>query len=152
WNIAPTQDMLTTILDPVTGRRTPVLMRWGLIPGWAKDVKIGVSTFNARADTVAVKPAFRAAWRAGRRCLVVTDGFYEWDKLAGGRQPYAIARAVDQLTVMAGLWEEWTSPAGERIKSCTVITTEPNELIARLHDRMPVVLAEEDWPAWLGEV
>jgi putative SOS response-associated peptidase YedK len=151
WNIAPTQQMLTTVLDPVTKTRRPVTMRWGLIPSWAKDEKIGVSLFNARADTISEKPAFRGAWKAGRRCLIVTDGFYEWRK-KGDKQPFAIARANDQLTVMAGLWEEWKSPAGETIKSCVVITTEPNELIEPLHDRMPVILAEEDWPAWLGEV
>jgi putative SOS response-associated peptidase YedK len=151
WNIAPTQQMLTTVLDPLTKTRRPVTMRWGLIPSWAKDEKIGVSLFNARADTISEKPTFRGAWKAGRRCLIVTDGFYEWRKKSD-KQPFAIARANNQLTVMAGLWEEWRSPAGETIKSCVVITTEANELIEPLHDRMPVILAEEDWPAWLGEV
>jgi putative SOS response-associated peptidase YedK len=149
WNIAPTQDLLTAIRDSASGARVPALMRWGLVPSWAKDVKIGLSTFNARADTIAAKPAFRGAWRAGRRCLVVTDGFYEWRK--GDKQPFAIARADAPFTVMAGLWEEWKSPAGERIRSCTIITTESNELLAPLHDRMPVILAEQDWPPWLGE-
>jgi putative SOS response-associated peptidase YedK len=107
-----------------------------------------VSTFNARADSISEKPAFRGAWKAGRRCLIVTDGFYEWRK--GDKQPFAIARANDQLTVFAGLWEEWKSPAGV-IKTCTIITTESNTLIAPLHDRMPVILAEEDWPAWLAK-
>jgi putative SOS response-associated peptidase YedK len=140
------------VRDRETGKRQPALMRWGLIPWWAKDEKLGVSTFNARADTIDRKPAFRDAWRDGKRCLIVTDGFYEWNKCQGGKQPYAVARATGQLTVMAGLWDEWTSPAKERIRSCTIITTEPNELIDLLHDRMPVILAEEDWPAWLGEV
>jgi putative SOS response-associated peptidase YedK len=149
WNIAPTQDLLTAIRDPAGGGRTPALMRWGLIPPWAKDVKAGAPLFNARADTIAAKPAFRDAWRAGRRCLVVTDGFYEWRR--GDKQPFAIARADAPFTIMAGLWETWKSPAGERIRSCTIITTESNELIGALHDRMPVILAEEDWPAWLGE-
>jgi putative SOS response-associated peptidase YedK len=149
WNIAPTQDLLTAIRDPASGARLPALMRWGLIPAWAKDVKIGVSMFNARADTIAEKPAFKGAWRTGRRCLVVTDGFYEWRR--GDKQPFAIARADAPFTVMAGLWEEWKSPAGERIRSCTIITTEANELLGALHDRMPVILAEQDWPAWLGE-
>jgi len=151
WNIAPTQQLLTTIRDPATGARQPVMMRWGLIPSWAKDESIGARLFNARGETVHALNSFRGAWRAGRRCLVVTDGFYEWRK-KGDKQPFAIARAEGQLTVMAGLWEEWTSPAGERIRSCTIITTTANELIAPLHDRMPVVLAEDDWPAWLGEV
>src|SRR5476649_2144905 len=80
WNIAPTQQLLTTVRDATTGKRQPVMMRWGLIPSWAKDEKIGVSLFNARADTISEKPAFRGAWKAGRRCLIVTDGFYEWRK------------------------------------------------------------------------
>lgn len=150
WNIAPTQDLLTAIRDPASGARLSALMRWGLIPAWAKDVKIGVSMFNARADTIAEKPAFKGPWRAGRRCLVVTDGFYEWRR--GDKQPFAIARADAPFTVMAGLWEEWKSPAGERIRSCTIITTEANELLGALHDRMPVIVAEQDWPAWLGEL
>jgi putative SOS response-associated peptidase YedK len=149
WNIAPTDPMLTAML--VEGRRVPALMRWGLIPFWAKDKKIGFSTINARSDGVETKPAFRDAWRAGRRCLIVTDGFYEWRK--SDKQPFAIARGAGKLTVMAGLWEVWTDRAsGERIKSCAVITTDASSLLAPLHERMPVILGEEDWPAWLGEV
>ncbi len=152
WNIAPSQQLLTTVRDPATGGRQAIMMRWGLIPKWARDEKIGYSTFNARADTISQKPAFRDGWREGRRCLIVTDGFYEWDKKRGGKQPFAIARATGQLTVMAGLWRNGCRRAKERIVSCTIITTEPNALIEPLHDRMPVILAEEDWPAWLGEV
>lgn len=148
WNIAPTQGVLTAIRDPETGARRPVVMRWGLIPTWAKDLKIGYSTFNARADTLTTKPAFRGAWRAGRRCLVITDGFYEWRKT--DKQPFAI-ECPGALTVMAGLWEAWTSPAGERITSCTIVTTDANEELALLHDRMPVILKPGDWSAWLGE-
>jgi putative SOS response-associated peptidase YedK len=125
-------------------------MRWGLIPSWAKDLKIGYSTFNARAEGIETNAAFRGAWKAGRRCLVITDGFYEWRK--GDKQPFAIARANGKMTVMAGLWETWISPEGETIKSCTMITTDPNEMIEPPHDRMPVILAEEDWPKWLGEM
>jgi putative SOS response-associated peptidase YedK len=124
-------------------------MRWGLVPRWAKDVKIGYSTFNARADTIASKPAFRDAWKEGRRCLVVTNGFYEWRK--SDKQPFAVAMADDDLMVIAGLWDEWVSPARERIKSCTVIRTEPNDAVGPLHDRMPFILEEKDWPRWLGE-
>jgi putative SOS response-associated peptidase YedK len=149
WNIAPTQDLLVAARNPESGARWPALMRWGLVPWFAKDIKAGAPLFNARADTIAAKPAFRDAWRAGRRCLVVTDGFYEWRR--GDKQPFAISRADGPLTIMAGLWETWKSPAGERIRSCTIITTESNEVIGALHDRMPVILAEEDWPAWLGE-
>src|SRR3954469_20765154 len=148
WNVAPTDPMLTAVLDKESGTRRPVLMRWGLIPPWAKDEKMRQPTFNARAETIAMLPTFRGAWQAGRRCLVVTDGFYEWRK--GDKQPFAIACAGD-LTIMAGLWEKWRSPAGEKINSCTVITTDANEVIAPLHNRMPVILAPDDWPTWLGE-
>jgi putative SOS response-associated peptidase YedK len=129
--------------------RVPRVMRWGLIPSWAKDETLKFPTFNARAEAVDTTASFRGAWRAGRRCLVVTDGFYEWRK--GDRQPFLVADAGGRLTVLAGLWETWRSPAGETIRSCTVITMVANDLLARLHDRMPVVLAEADWPVWLGE-
>jgi putative SOS response-associated peptidase YedK len=111
---------------------------------------MGFSTFNARAESLTEKPAFRDAWRAGRRCLVVTDGFYEWRK--SDRQPFAIGMADDGLMTMAGLWDEWRDTlTRERLRSCTIITTEPNDLVATLHDRMPVILDEKDWPIWLGE-
>jgi putative SOS response-associated peptidase YedK len=150
WNIAPTQDVLCIILDAATGQRKPVKMQWGLIPRWAKTSKMEYPTFNARADTLTEKPTFRDAWKGGRRCLIVTDGFYEWRK--GDKQPFAIAGVDGDLTVMAGLWDEWVSPEGEVILSCTVLTTEPNELMSPIHHRMPVILAPADWPAWLGEV
>ena len=107
------------------------------------------STFNARADSVATKPTFKGAWEKGQRCLVVTDGFYEWRK--SDKQPFAIGMADGDMMVMAGLWDEWRSLMGERIKSCTVITCEPNDIVRMLHDRMPVILAEKDWAKWLGE-
>jgi putative SOS response-associated peptidase YedK len=149
WNIAPTDDMLCVVRDLKSGGRKPVKMRWGLIPAWSKEAKLKFPTFNARAEGITATPAFRDAWRAGRRCLVITDGFYEWRKT--DKQPFAIACVTGALTVMAGLWEAWTSPDGEVITSCTVITTAANALLAPIHDRMPVVLAEADWPAWLGE-
>ena len=148
WNIAPTQNMLVVILDPA-GKRIAVKMRWGLIPSWAKEPKMKYPTFNAKAETVSELASFRGAWKAGRRCLVVTDGFYEWRK--SDKQPFAVACVNDALTVMAGLWEEWRGPTGEVIRSCTVITTDTNDLLAPIHNRMPVILAPEDWPAWLGE-
>jgi putative SOS response-associated peptidase YedK len=152
YNIAPTQDLTVVRFDPEGAERVLETMRWGLIPAWCKDPKLAYSTFNARGESVDTKATFRDAWRVGRRCLVITNGFYEWDKRVGTKQPYAIARAHDDYTVMAGLWEEWTSPKGERIKSVTIITTDANDLIRPLHDRMPVILGEEDWPKWLGEV
>ena len=148
WNLPPTENLLCVIRDRERGTRKAGLMRWGLIPHYAKDPKIGFSSFNARAETVDTKPAFRDAWKAGHRCLVVTNGFYEWRK--SDKQPFAIC-VKDDLTVMAGLWSVWRSPAGEKIPTCTVITTDANEPIAPLHDRMPVILPEHAWPGWLGE-
>ena len=131
WNIAPSEDLLVAIRD-ADGKRRPALMRWGLIPGWAKDTKIAFSTFNARAESVDTKPAFRGAWKAGRRCLVVTDGFYEWRKAGDNKdgQPFAVGMADGRLMVMAGLYEDWTSPGGETVRTVTVITTPANAAIA----------------------
>ncbi len=111
------------------------------------------STFNARAESITEKPAFRDAWRRGQRCLVMTDGLYEWRKTGvADKQPFAIGMADDSLMTMAGLWDEWRDPLnGEIVRSCTIITTEPNDLISTLHDRMPVILDEADWSKWLGE-
>ena len=147
-NIAPTQDLLI-VIHGAEGRM-PQLARWGLIPSWAKDSKLKLSTFNARAETVAAAHTFRGAWRAGRRCLVVTDGFYEWRR--SDRQPFLVVDSRGRLTILAGLWEVWRSPTGEQVRSCTILTTAADALMAPLHDRMPVVLAEADWPVWLGEV
>jgi putative SOS response-associated peptidase YedK len=147
WNAAP-----TTRLPVVTSRdriRTIEPMRWGLIPSWAKDKKIGAATINARAENIEDKPAFRGAWRAGRRCLVVADGYYEWRQ--PDKQPFAIALANRGPMAFAGLWEEWRAPDGIAIKSFTIITTQANTLLSAVHDRMPVILAQEHWTAWLGE-
>jgi putative SOS response-associated peptidase YedK len=154
WNKPPTAPMLVAIRS-IDGERVPKMMKWGLIPHWAKDDRLQYSTFNARAEEFTTKPAFRDAWARGQRCLVVTDGFYEWKKLdAKGKlkQPYAIAMAGDAPMVMAGLWAKWKSPtSGEEVLSCTILTCGPNNAMGELHDRMPVILAEIDWPKWLGE-
>jgi putative SOS response-associated peptidase YedK len=117
------------------------------------------TTFNARGEDIDTKPMWRGPWAAKRRCLIITDGFYEWqwlDEKGKKKQPYAIARADGQLTVMAGLWDGWQSKTtGEKIRSCTIVTTEANEMMATIHNhgkRMPVILEEKDWPLWLGEV
>ena len=147
YNIAPTQDVVA-IRHADAGRELAML-RWGLIPGWAKDPAIGSRMINARAETVAEKPSFRAAFRQ-RRCLVAADGFYEWQKAAEGpKQPYYIRLESDAPFAIAGLWERWRDPAGETVESCTLITTEANAALAPIHPRMPVILAPADYDAWL---
>ena len=150
WNVAPTDPLPIVHYDAKAGTRDLEVMRWGLIPYWAKDIKIGFSTINARAEEVDTKPAFREAFQR-RRCLVPVDNFYEWAKTGTGKQPYAIALADRRLMALAGLWETWRSPAGERVRSFTIVATTPNELCAELHNRMPVVLNPQAWPMWLGE-
>jgi len=151
WNVGPTKDQLVVYLHPETRQRVSEKMRWGLIPRWATEPKSDYPTHNAMAETLLEKPTWRGPWRDGRRCLIVTDGFYEWDRRKKRKQPYAIARAKNQMTIMAGLWDVWQRPGFETVKSCTIITSSPNALIEPLHDRMPVLLAEKDWPKWLGE-
>lgn len=153
WNKPPTEPMLVAIRS-VDDQRVPKMMKWGLIPHWAKGDKLQYSTFNARAEDFATKPSFRDAWKWSQRCLIVTDGFYEWKKLdpkGKEKQPYAIATADDSPMVMAGLWAKWKSPKGEQVLSCTVLTCPSNKVIGELHDRMPVILDEADWPKWLRE-
>src|SRR6201998_1272726 len=129
WNLPPTRPMLVAIRS-VEGKRTPKMMRGGLLPHWAKDAKIAYATFNAKAEEFTSKPAFRDAWKRGQRCLVVTDGFYEWKRLdAKGKlkQPPAIAMVDDAQMLMAGLGAKWKSPmSGEEVLSCTILTCEPN--------------------------
>jgi putative SOS response-associated peptidase YedK len=136
--------------NPMDRQRSIDMMRWGLVPYWAKDIKVGFSNINAKAEGIESKPAFRKAFER-RRCLVPVDNFYEWKKTGTSKQPYAIALADRGIMALAGLWENWHSPAGEWVRSFAIVTTEPNELCAELHNRMPVILAPEAWPAWLGE-
>jgi len=147
WNVPPTS-MVPAIVS-VDGMRRLEPMRWGLIPAWAKDNKMAFSTFNARADGVDTKPAYRGAWKAGRRCLIVIDGFYEWRK--SDKQPFFVSLGNRAPMPLAGLWEDWRAPTGEKVRSCTIITTDANSLLGQVHDRMPVIIAPDDWPAWLGE-
>jgi putative SOS response-associated peptidase YedK len=150
WNVAPTDPLPVVRYDAKDHQRSLDVMRWGLVPFWAKDIKVGFANINAKAEGIENKPAFREAFRQ-RRCLVPVDSFYEWQKTASGKQPYAIGLKGGGLMALAGLWETWRSPAGERVRSFAIITTEPNELCAQLHNRMPVVLAPETWPLWLDE-
>jgi putative SOS response-associated peptidase YedK len=147
WNAAPTSQLPVVVSG--NGERTLTLMRWGLIPSWAKDIKIGYSTFNARAEGLETRAAFRGAWKAGRRCLVVADAYYEWR--VADRQPFAIALGNRGPMTFAGLWDLWPAPDGNAVKSFAIITTQANDLLRPLHDRMPVVLAADRWAAWLGE-
>jgi putative SOS response-associated peptidase YedK len=147
WNAAPTSKL--PIVVSRHGERTLTLMRWGLVPSWAKDIKIGYSTFNARAESIDTRPAFRAAWQAGRRCLVIADGYYEWRDI--DKQPFAIALGNRGPMTFAGLWDEWREPGGGTLKSFTIVTTAANDLLAPLHGRMPVLIPPDRWAGWLGE-
>lgn len=147
YNAAPTQ-LLPVVLNE--DRRRIQLLRWGLIPSWAKDESIGNRMINARAETLAEKPSFRAALKR-RRCLVLADGFYEWRKIGREKTPMRIMLASKAPFAFAGLWEQWTSPAGETLRTFTIVTTSANELLATIHDRMPVILRPGDTAAWLDE-
>ena len=145
YNIAPTQQVLTVVND---GERRGELMRWGLVPSWAKDIKIGSRMINAVSETAAAKPAFRSAFRR-RRCLVLADGFYEWKREGKQRFPMYFTQKSGDPMALAGLWENWKSPEGEWVQSCTILTTAANSFIEPVHNRMPVILSAETQPLWL---
>jgi len=148
YNLGPMQRVLSVRRMP-EGYRLAEPLQWGLVPSWAKDPKIGSQMFNARAETVAMKPAFRSAFRK-RRCLIPASGFYEWQKTgAKEKQPWNIGRADGQPLAMAGLWEHWQEPDGTTLESCTVITTTANGFMAEIHVRMPVILDPSLWDLWL---
>lgn len=144
YNIAPTQTVLA-VGRTKDGTRKAAALRWGLIPSWAKDAGAGAKTFNARAETLLERPTFRDAFRQ-RRCLILSDGFYEWD---AQKQPVYFYLESGTPFAFAGLWDSWKSPAGETVNSCTVITTTPNQLLRSVHDRMPVILNPESYDDWL---
>ncbi|MGE0117823.1 MAG: SOS response-associated peptidase [Dongiaceae bacterium] len=146
YNAAPTDSLPVVRLDR-NGNRELAMLRWGLVPFWAKDAKVGAKFINARAETIATAPAFRTAFRT-RRCLVPAGGFYEWKKAHGRRQPYHIGMRDGTPFAFAGLWERWNGGAA-LIESFTIITGEPNSLVADLHDRMPAILDPEDYDTWL---
>jgi putative SOS response-associated peptidase YedK len=144
YNIAPTQDVLA-----IRYPREVIALHWGLIPSWSKDAR--QAAINARSDSVATKPYFRAAWRR-RRCLVLADGYYEWLRKGKVKQPYLYEVDAGKPFALAGLWESWSGPsgsAGPPLQSCAIITTEGNELTQAVHDRMPVILDADDYDAWL---
>jgi len=150
WNIAPTQDALAVRRHPESGERHLGLLRWGLVPRWAKDASGGAKLMNARAEGVAEKPSFRDAF-ARRRCLIPADGFYEWRAEGKRKQAYAVAMRSGEPMALAGLWEGWKSPEGEWLRTFSIVTTEANAKQALVHHRMPVILPREGWAAWLGE-
>ncbi len=150
YNIAPTQSVATVLQTPEHTDRQFKMLHWGLIPSWAKDRKLGAKLINARAETVAEKPAFRSAFRQ-RRCLVLADGFYEWQQQENKKQkqPFYFRLSNKQPFAFAGLWEHWEDSSGEAIESCTILTTEPNDLMKPVHNRMPVILNPKDYELWL---
>ncbi len=145
YNIAPTQQALTVTND---GARRGEMMRWGLVPPWAKDVKIGSRMINAVSETAAAKPAFRSAFRR-RRCLVLANGYYEWRREGKGRTPWYFSQKSGEPMAFAGLWESWQSPDGGWIRSCVILTTSANSLVEPVHNRMPVILSAETEPLWV---
>ncbi len=146
YNIAPTQ--LVAAVVEQQGKRQLTGLRWGLVPSWSKDPAIGNRMINARAETILDKPSFKPLLTR-RRCLIPADGFYEWKKSSAGSQPYHIRRQDGGLFAFAGLWEEWSSPDGSPLQTCTIITVEPNELMAPIHNRMPAILERADEKLWL---
>lgn len=146
YNAAPTDTM--PVVAQQDGTRVLEGMRWGLVPPWAKEIKVGARFLNARAETVVETNAFRTAFRK-RRCLVPATGFYEWQKTLTGKQPFHVHLPDYQPFSFAGLWEEWRQPDGAPLHSYTIITTEANSLMAPIHDRMPVILRPEDESRWL---
>lgn len=147
YNVAPTQDAAVVVAGE-DGSRRLASMRWGLVPYWAKDPEIGNRAINARSETVAEKPAFRDSFKR-RRCLVAADGFYEWQKVQGGKQPYLLRLEGGAPFAFAGLWDRWHGQRGRVLETFTILTTEPNSLVAPIHDRMPVILPALGRGPWL---
>jgi len=145
YNIAPSQPVAVITNN---GKNTLEFFRWGLIPSWAKDPAIGNRLINARAETLADKPSFRTAFKR-RRCLIPADGFYEWRKDPGGKTPMYVRLKSGDPFAFAGLWEAWHSPEDETLLTCTIITTTPNSLMEKIHDRMPVILKPDAYDRWL---
>ncbi|HTK09384.1 MAG TPA: SOS response-associated peptidase [Ktedonobacteraceae bacterium] len=145
YNVAPTQEIVTVVRDET---KHLALLRWGLIPSWAKDESIGNKMINARAETLAEKASFKRLL-VSKRCLVVADGFFEWKQEQGGKTPMYFTLKNKEPFAFAGLWDTWRSPDGEQIRTCTIITTQPNDLVSPVHDRMPAILPLEAREHWL---
>ncbi len=148
FNIAPSARICTITAD-ISGARYSRTMRWGLIPSWAKDASIGNKLSNARGETAAEKPSFRAAFRS-RRCIIPASGFYEWQTVSGVKHPWYVSLRAGEPMAFAGLWETWHPQGGETVETCCIITTAGNELMQPIHDRMPVILNPDQWELWLS--
>ena len=148
YNIAPTQPVQVIRQNPTQAFRELSLMRWGLIPSWAKDASGAASMINARSETASTKPAFADALKF-RRCLIPADGFYEWKRSAGSKQPYCFEINDGELFAFAGLWDRWRDASGNWLTTCTIMTTTPNAVTSTVHDRMPVILHRDDYDLWL---
>ena len=146
YNVAPTQEVVTIVSD---GQKQLAWMRWGLIPRWAKDAAIGSKMINLRAETLEEKPGFRRLLDS-KRCLLIADGFIEWKQEHGVKNPMYFTLKDKEPFAFAGVWDTWANPQGEQIRSCSLITTEPNELVAQVHNRMPVILPEKARQDWLN--
>jgi putative SOS response-associated peptidase YedK len=150
YNIAPSQMIAVVRHLPGKSSHQLDMLRWGLIPNWAKDMNIGYKLINARAETLAQKPSFRTALKK-RRCLIAADGFYEWKHSGKTKQPFYVQLKKGGVLGFAGLWESWLGPDGNIVESCTIITTSPNELIREIHDRMPVIIHPDQYEIWLQD-
>jgi putative SOS response-associated peptidase YedK len=148
YNIPPGTD-IPVIRQSPEGKRVLHLLRWGLIPHWSKDPSLGAKLNNARAEGVKEKPSFRDAFRR-RRCLIPADGFYEWKAEGRFKQPWYFSLKSEEPLAMGGLWESWRAPDGRIVRTCAIITTGPNAVMAPVHDRMPVIIAPEHWQDWLA--
>ena len=148
YNIAPTQSIL--VVRQEADEREAMMLKWGLIPSWAKDASIGAKLINARSETVDEKPSFREAFKR-RRCVIPADGFYEWQRTGGRKQPFYFQLKDERLFGFAGLWEKWRTPEGESLETCSILTTEANAVLKPVHDRMPVILEPEAYELWLDD-
>jgi len=148
FNIAPTQNIIA-VRQSADGREAAEF-KWGLIPSWAKDASMGARLINARSETVTEKPSFREAFKR-RRCIIPADGIYEWQRAGGRKQPFFFHMRDDRVFGFAGLWDKWREEEGEVIESCTILTTEANDVFRPVHDRMPVILPPETYDEWLSD-
>ncbi len=148
FNIAPTSDIAAVVPNPRSEGRLLKMFRWGLVPPWSPGPEVGAKMINARSETVLEKPSFREGFTS-RRCLVPVDGFYEWQKRDGIKQPFLFRKKDRGILALAGLWAHWEYPGGRQLNTCTILTTAANSTMRPIHHRMPVILPEKDWKIWL---